>query len=132
MVIALLCTGVFHEFTSCAVSVFMLKWLGVKYIRVGKINVYLNFTVVTLLCITVFYFISMFWTVDSGMAYIGHLKFLPVFLYLFVLWQEDEENGRIIEMLPYVAAVMVVISSVFMHLPVLNKYFSVAGRLAGF
>lgn len=132
LVISLLCAGVFHEFTSCAVSVLMLIWLGVKYIRVGKINVYLNFTAATLLCITVFYFISMFWAVDSGMAYIGHLKFLPVLLYLFVLWQEDEDNGRIIEMLPYVAAVMVVISSVFMHLPVLNKYFSVAGRLAGF
>ena len=116
LVISLLCAGVFHEFTSCAVSVLMLIWLGVKYIRVGKINVYLNFTAATLLCITVFYFISMFWAVDSGMAYIGHLKFLPVLLYLFVLWQEDEDNGRIIEMLPYVAAVMVVISSVFMHL----------------
>lgn len=129
--IALLAVGAFHEYLSCAISVAMLIWLLYKGCMHKQFTVYLNITSASLLCIVTFYGITAFWAVDSGMALIGFVKFLPVLLYLFVLFQtENAETFRL--WLPYLAAAMTVISAIGMQIPVLMAYFSVAGRLAGF
>lgn len=65
------------------------------------------------------------------MALIGFLKFMPILLYTFLLWQE-EKRSQILEMIPYIAAGLVVISAAGAQIPFLKAFFVVAGRFAGF
>ena len=44
---------------------------------------------------------TILWAIDSGMAFIGFLKFLPLLLFLVTVWQNKD--------LPYFSAVMVLI-----------------------
>ena len=109
----------------------MLCWLTVKVVREKKIRFNLNITSASVLCIILFYGLSAFWAVDSGMAVIGFMKFLPVPLYLLVLMQ-TENTEKMIERLPLTAAVMTAVSAIAMQIPVFEGFFSVSGRLAGF
>jgi len=78
-----------------------------------------------------FYGLTCFWAIDSGMAFIGFLKFMPIFLYMLILWQE-EKGSEILDILPYIAAGLVVISATGAQIPFLKAFFVVAGRFAGF
>lgn len=106
-------------------------WLIVRAARVKELRFCLNITSVSVLLIALFYLLTAFWAVDSGMAVIGFMKFLPVPLYLFVLMQSDDTEG-IIARLPLTAAVMTVVSAIGMQIPIFESFFSVSGRLAGF
>lgn len=129
--VSLLLVGTFHEYLSCIVSVIMLIWLIGRGAKGKPLNIYLNITSAAVISIVFFYGVTAFWAVDSGMALIGFIKFLPIFLYLLVLFQtEDAEKVRLT--LPYSAAFMTVVSAIGMQIPALENYFSVAGRLAGF
>lgn len=123
--------GTFHEYLSCAASVAMLVWLICQAVRKRQIRITLNLTSVSILCILLFYGLTAFWAVDSGMAIIGLMKFLPVGLYLLVLMQADETEG-ILSRLPLTASVMTVVAAIGMQIPVFTDFFSVSGRLAGF
>lgn len=109
----------------------MLVWIIIKSVRAKKIRFCLNLTSVSVLCITLFYGLTVFWAVDGGMAFIGLIKFLPVLLYLLVLMQ-TEDVDCIIARLPVIAAVMTVVSAIGMQIPLFESFFSVSGRLAGF
>ena len=78
-----------------------------------------------------FYGLTCFWAIDSGMAFIGFLKFMPVFLYALLLWQE-EKKSEILDVIPYIAAGLVVVSAVGAQISFLKAFFVVAGRFAGF
>ncbi len=129
--VSMFCIGTFHECLSCAISVVMLVWLIYKSVREKKICFYLNITSLSVLCMLLFYGLTAFWAVDSGMAIIGFMKFLPVFIYLSVLMQTENIDG-IISRLPLSAAVMTIVSAVGMQIPIFENFFSVSGRLAGF
>ncbi len=91
----------------------------------------MNLMFVSVLSICLFYGLACFWAIDSGMAFIGFVKYLPVFLYLLLLYQE-ERAGEVLTVLPYVAVGMVVVSAVGAQIPMLKAFFTVAGRFAGF
>lgn len=130
--VCLICIGTFHEYISCIAAVIMLVWIIYKAIHDKKIYFFLNITSVSVLCITLFYGLTAFWAVDSGMAIIGFVKFLPVPLYLLVLMQTQDDIEGIISKLPLIAAVMTVIAAIGMQIPLFTDFFSVSGRLSGF
>ena len=130
LVLAVIFSGAFYEYVSCFLSVIMLIWLTVKAVRDKKLKFSVDLTSISILLLVVSYFICVLWAIDRGMAIIGFFKFLPVVLYMFVIMQKDETES-ILSHLPYVAAVVAVITAVLMQIPALNSYFSVSGRLAG-
>ena len=131
LLVALLVVGSFHEYISCLLSVAMATWLIYRLSREKKLTLYKNTMALAVVAICAGYGLSCLWAVDRGMAFIGFVKFLPAGLYLLCLWQK-EKSGHTLTVLPYLGAVMVVVSAVGMQIPALRDAFSVADRLAGF
>lgn len=131
LMLSLFFVGTFHEYLSCVLTIGMLLWTLGRILKKGKLRIYSNITVWTIGCIVLFYGLSIFWAVDSGMAFVGFLKFLPVMSYLFLLLQE-EKTDDIIAMLPYAGSAMTIMSVIGMQIPMFRSFFSVADRLAFF
>ncbi len=130
---SLFCAGLFNEYFSCLVSIALAVWLAVNHIKKKETVFYSNLTSWSVVIIVLFYGICSLWAVDTGVAILGFFKYLPVLFFLICLMQ-TEDREKILSLLPYVAGVMVIISSVFTFIPFdfFQKYFVVAGRLAGF
>lgn len=130
--VSLMCTGIFYEYLSCAFSMFLLVLLFIKVKKEKQFIWRWNLISVTLVSFLLMYTISSIWAVDSGMAFLGVFKYLPVLLFWANLMQEPESAEKITGILPYVAGALTILSIIAMQIPALNSYFSVAGRLAGF
>ena len=128
---SLFCVGLFYEYVSCIASVCLALWLLIEGVRKKRIVVRKNLTVLSVAVIVVFYGLSVFWATDSGMAFIGFVKYLPLLLFAMCFMQ-SEEKEVILTYMPYVAGVMMIISAILAQIPVLSKFFLVAGRLGGF
>lgn len=129
--LALVMVGSFHEYISCLLSVVLCVSL---LIRIWKAKTFVfkqDILSISVILIPLGYGLSCFWAVDRGMAFIGFLKFLPLLLFMLLLWQESGKK-RVLQLLPYLGAAMAVISAIGMQIPSLTKWFGVAGRLAGF
>lgn len=124
--------GLFHEFIACVAGVILCIYLSIYVYRNKKLNIYINVSSIAICLISLFYGVSCFWALDSGLAFFGFLKFLPLFLFLLVLMQQQKSVEEYFEIIPYIASIMVVVSAVLMQIPALTKWFSVAGRLSGF
>ena len=130
--LALLCVGLFHELHSGVFSIVLCVILIVLYASRGEIKLYINFTSVSVFVIVISYALTAIWANDRGEAVIGFVKFLPALLFLVLTMQYDEPSKRILSALPHFAVFSVIVSAALMHVPVLEGYFSVAGRLSGF
>lgn len=130
---SLFSAGLFNEYFSCLASVALLLWLVVNHIKKKETVFYSNVTSWSVVVIVLSYAVCSLWAVDMGVAIIGFFKYLPVVLFLIALMQTNDKE-KMLSLLPYVAGIMVVISSAFslISLDFFQKYFVVAGRLAGF
>ncbi|MBR3144664.1 MAG: O-antigen ligase family protein [Clostridia bacterium] len=121
--------GCFNEYISCIVSVLLIINIIITLIKRKQISFVFNSLSAFLLCLCAFYFLSFFWAIDKGMAFIGFIKFLP--LALFLLSASAEENWNIEKVLPFFIGVLCIVSVIGMQIRPLRVYFSVADRLAG-
>lgn len=124
--------GIFHPFAACLLSAVLLVWLTIRFFKEKQLRLPLNFTTALAAVTVLFYGLSTLWAVDSGMAFTGFLKFLPVFLFLFALQQERSAGPKILQLFPYLATVAALLSAIGMQIPFLKTFFAVDGRLAGF
>ena len=131
VLLSLLLSGAFHEFVCCLLSAIMSIWLLFRLRKNGKFRLRKNLISYAFMMIPLAYGITCLWGVDKGMAFIGFLKFCPLGMYLLCLWQEEGES-RLEELLPIFGTITTILSAIFMFLPGLKVYFSVAGRLSGF
>lgn len=90
----------------------------------------LNFAAFGVLVLA-YLFVSL-WAVDSGMALLGFVKFLPLLLFYIYVSGKKEEREQVISLLPLLGSLMTLFSFLMMQFPVFEKWVSVAGRLAGF
>lgn len=132
LIVALFAAGLFYEFAACAASVFLSGYLFAIVIKNREVVFKLNLTSAFVVVAAVLYLLSAFWAVDSGMSFIGFLKFLPLPLFMLVMMQKSESKSRCINALPPTMAVMTVISAIIMLFSPRNEFFAPAGRLAGF
>ena len=132
LLFTLLFTGGFNEYISCAVSTLLCVFLIIKIAQQKCVKLRVNLVFIGVCVTTLFYLISTFYAIDSGMAFVGFLKFLPVLLYLLLLFQNESERDTIIKHLPFYTTVMSFLSIVLMFIPKADYYFNVEGRLAGF
>ncbi len=125
--------GLFFEFADCIVSIILFIYLLYLYNKNKKLIFVSNIETISICVIVLFYAVSSLWAVDRGMAIWGFLKFLPVLLFLMCIIQLGNEiKTKLFRLVPYIGAIMTIISFVFMFIPVINKYFSTAGRISGF
>lgn len=132
LLLSMLSIGLFHEFLSCIASAALCVYLLIMVRKNGSIKFMLNTASISIVLISLFYGITIFWAIDSGMAVIGFLKFLPLPLFMLAAMQSAEEPERLLDILPPAAAFMTVVSAVLSVVPVLKGIFLPAERLAGF
>lgn len=130
MLACLIFIGGFNEYIACALSVIISAYLIFKLIKNKQISIKINLLTISVALICVMYGITALWAVDFGMALIGFLKFLPLVLFLITICQNAELKYE--RLLPFFAAITVIISVIGMHIEYTKEFFSVAGRLAGF
>lgn len=131
LLFSIFCVGGFNEHISCLLSCIAAVYLFAKLLSRKEIKLQTNLFSVSIMVLCLFYGLTCFWAIDSGMAFIGFLKFMPILLYMVISWQEEKET-EILEILPYIAAGLVVISAVGAQISFLKAFFVVAGRFAGF
>lgn len=123
--------GSFYEEISCILTVLLSVAIFLSAKKNKCITVKLNALFITA-CVTVAgYLLSVLWAVDSGMAFLGFVKYLPLLLFIILISQESETKENLLKMLPYFALLLTVITVVLMQIPPLKTYFSVAGRFSG-
>ncbi len=133
LILSVLAVGTFHEFISCILSALLIAGVAFYILKNGEMKLYMNVTLLTVGVITLLYLISPLWAVDGGMALLGFFKFLPLILYLFLLFQEPPEaREQAFFFLPLAAAAMVIVSAGLSFIPSLHSTFTVADRLSGF
>ena len=134
IIIASLClVGLFNEYLSCIVSIALVVLL-LKELKKENWNFKfkVNLTSVTIILIVTLYGFSSIWAVDSGMAILGFIKYLPSLLFIFLLNQKDYSSDDLLEVIPGTMTVMTVVAAILMQFDIFEKYFSVAGRISGF
>lgn len=132
LLLSLVLSGGFNEYVGCVLSAIISVLLIVKIAQNRNLVVNINITSLSIAVITLLYLISCFYAIDSGMAFVGFLKFLPVLLYMLLLMQDKGIKEHLIALLPYVALALGVLSLVLMYIPITKDYFTVSERMAGF
>lgn len=131
LLLSIFCVGGFNEHISCLISCLISVYFLVKIFTRKEIKFQANLFSVSITVLCLFYGLTCFWAIDAGMALIGFLKFMAILLYALLLWQE-EKKSEILDVIPYVAAGLVIISAVGAQVSFLKAFFVVAGRFAGF
>ncbi len=132
LIISAICAGGFNEYISCAVCALTSIFLIIKIAQQKSVKLRLNIVFIATVITTLWYLIACFYAIDSGMAFIGFLKFTPILLFLLLIFQNEDDRSQIIKRLPYYATAMGAVSLVLMYIPATKNYFQVEDRLAGF
>lgn len=130
LLLSFILVGGFNDYLACLISIALLVNLFIKVIKNKSFKININLLSIAVFTIVLFYGLTIFWAIDSGMAFIGFLKFLPVGLYLSLLQQRN--NTKILEVIPYFVAVLVIISSLCSFVPYISSLFLTSGRFSGF
>ncbi len=128
---AVLSVGVFHEFVSCILSIVLSIVFCYELAHNKKFYICLNITSVSVGLIVLLFLLSTIWAIDRGMAFIGFLKYMPILFCLILLSNKPDAKEKIFNLLPYLAAIITIMSAVLMQFKPLEDLFSVAGRLSG-
>lgn len=131
LMVGISAVGLFHEYLSAAFSLLLCAGIIWLVIKNGEFKYKINLVGISLSVMLIFHLLSPIWAVDSGMSFLGFFKFLPVFLFIVLMRQEGASADEVLAPLPYFGAVATAVSAIFMNIPFSERYFSVAGRLAG-
>lgn len=136
LLMVIVCSGMagggYFCYVSAAASVVLMAAVVCLLVHMGGFSMSFDWNLVAIAVLVFGYFAVGLWAVDSGMALMGGIKFLPVFLYYFLMCQALEQRECLIRLLPLLGSLMTLFSFVMMQFPVFMPYVSVAGRLAGF
>lgn len=129
---ALVLSGGFNAYVSCVLSTIISVLLIIKITRNKYFIVNVNIVSISVPVIALFYLISCFYAIDSGMAFVGFLKYLSILLYMILLMQDKKVKELLIDSIPYMALILGVLSLVLACIPITRESFTVSGRMAGF
>lgn len=132
LAVSFIFSGSYFINSSSLLTILMSVYLIFLIIKNKKLKISFDINLLTLTLLVFSYLFSNFWSVDSGMAFLGFVKFFPVFLFYLLYCQCHERKDRIIHYLPIFGSCMTIFSFIMMHYPILSEWVSVAGRLAGF
>ena len=130
---SLFMAGLYYEIACAVISAALVCVLLWRMKTSGKFTVRLNIAAVAIGLIWLFYLISAFWAVDSGLALWGAAKYLPLPLFALCLLQTGPESrSALLSDIPAAGTVMVILSFTLQYIPAFSSFFNVNGRLAGF
>ena len=132
LIVGLLGAGGYFVYVSFLLTIFLGGATLYLVFKQKKMTMPMDYNVLAIGVVVLFYLLTPMWAVDSGMALAGYFKFLPVFLFFILLYQIGDKKENIIQLLPTFGSIMTVFSFVMMQFEVFRDYVSVAGRLAGF
>ena len=132
LILAGIAGGGYFVYVSAAADVILLCMGLYRILRTDRILLAWDGNLLALGVGTAGFLLSTCWAVDSGMAMMGFIKFLPVLLYLLFFCQRLEQREQLVDMLPVMGSMMTLISFLMMQVPIWREYVSVSGRLAGF
>ena len=134
--------GLYYEWSSCTVTVFLCAALFMCFRRNGRLVVRSRLLLAASGSIVVAMLIGSLWAVDKGMAPIGAVKFLPLPLFVLAADQlSEEERAKILFRLPLAGAVMTIVSAFGYILQMFSSFYPAVeiadfflnnGRLSGF
>ena len=125
--------GMYYEWASGIAVVFLLCYLWYCFMVAGEIQILRSVSLLAATVIPAAYGTSTFWAVDSGLAFFGMVKFLPLPLFVLAAEQVEKEfRKNLLDYVPVSGIIMMIVSEVLGVIPVLEPYFRVNGRLAGF
>lgn len=126
-------SGMYYEWASGIAVVFLVGYLWYCFMTIGEIRILRSVFLLAAAVIPAAYGISTFWAVDSGLALLGMSKFLPLPLFVLAAEQVEKEfRKNLLDYVPVSGMLMLIVSEVLGVIPVLEPYFRVNGRLAGF
>lgn len=124
--------GLFHEFTAILFLFFEFLYIGYLFHK-KDIVVYDNINFMFMLFIVFMYLFVVLFAIDRGMALIGFLRQLSILMFLIILMQySKQERNELLLLIPLLGIVMIGISVMGYFIPVMNKFFIVNQRIAGF
>ena len=125
--------GGFFVCVSCALNILLGAAIIFRGHKNNKIVIPYNLEMLGMIIIVAMYGVSNIWAVDKGIAIWGLFKYLPLLLFMIYMYQIDEEKkNKIIMYIPYMAAIMTIISFGLSFIPACRDLFLVNGRLSGF
>ena len=124
--------GGYFVYVSAIASIVFILIQGVRSWHENIVHIPWNLNALALAVLIAGYIITPLWGIDSGMAFMGSIKFIPVFLFFMIISQQSEEQERLIQLLPLLGTLMTVFSFVMMQFSSFESWVTVAGRLAGF
>lgn len=124
--------GGFFIIVSAVLNMLLLIFTVLYIYQKRKVKVPADINMLAVIVVTVLYYVTTLWAVDSGMALMGGIKFTPVILYFFLICQMQDRKEKIIRFLPICATLMTLFSFIMMQFSAFEKTVTVAGRLAGF
>ncbi len=124
--------GGYFVFVSGALVIVLMAVLLIEIYRTKQYTLALDLNMLSVTVVTVLYLCVAFWAVDSGMALMGFVKFLPVLLWALYICRHLEIREQLIHALPYIGSLMTLFSFLMMQFEVFKEWVTVAGRLAGF
>lgn len=150
LILSLFLWGGFLPAVSCGLTVLLSLFLLNTYIHkkksvvihtkkkdkvkeVSELNIPVDPVVIFLSVLLFFFVLSCIWAVDRGMAAFGFIKYLPLLLFAIALHTTgDKGRDTLLLDVPYLGALMTVLSGLLALIPAIRDQFIVFGRLAGF
>lgn len=130
-VVALLFGG-FYEFVSCLSTIGFGVYLFWITHRRKEICLFWNSGIILAIVLVVCHGLAVLWAVDSGMAFLGVLKFMPIVLFVLILMQfTEEERGRLLFSVPVSGIIIIAIGILLYWVSAVREHFFMAGRLGG-
>lgn len=124
--------GLFHEWAAILVSAVLAVYITVVSIKEGGTLVYWNFTVLSVLVLVSAYLVSVAYAADRGMAFVGFLKMVPVFLFYIASMNAPGFRRVFMSVFPVFTVFLTAISAIMMLIPSLRAVVAFEGRLHGF
>lgn len=130
--ISLIIAGGYFVYVSAFLDIVLIFTLLICIYKNRKVMLSTDIYGYFIFSIVSMYFICSVWAIDSGMAIMGGVKFLPVFLFFLLIQQlESECVKKIISFIPIIISIITVITGVMMKTSLFSRYVTVNGGLAG-
>ncbi len=132
LISAFCAVGLFNDYLCCFAAAVLSARLIYEVIKKKQLLFYINLSSSAVTVIALFYFLSVFWAIDKGEAFLGAFRFLPPLLFMLIVMQKLKEPEKYFNILPYFAVFMTIVSAVLSIIPQTEGLVEIAGRLCGF
>lgn len=131
MVFSIIVAGGYFEYASAVLAIVGVAFTVYCIFKERAVSYVRDYNTIALFIFTIMYLVTAMWAVDSGMAVMGFVKFLPVIFFYGIMCRIEKDREKLIGILPVIGVLIVLFSAIMMQFESLKGYVSVAGRMSG-